>query len=166
VKKFVFAAALLFLTAFAPAAANAVQRNIYPDPALAHDELAAALKTAAATHKRVIMTFGGNWCPDCQVLDLYMHQPENQAILEANYILIHINIGRMDQNLDIAAKYQIPLDKGVPAVAVLNSDGRLLYSQRNGEFESMRRMQASAVTDFLHTWMPATAPCKTHQVTC
>ena len=165
-KKFLIAAVLLLSSAFVPGTATAVQRNIYPEPSLAHEELATALKNAAASHKRIIMTFGGNWCGDCQVLDIYMHQPENQAILEANYILIHINIGRMDQNLDIAEKYQIPLDKGVPAVAVLNSDGRLLYSQRNGEFESMRRMQSAAVTDFLHTWLPSAAPCKTRQVTC
>ena len=37
----------------------------------------------------------------------------------------------------------------VPAVAVLSSTGRLLYSQKGGEFESMRPMQSSAVTQFL-----------------
>jgi thiol:disulfide interchange protein len=41
-------------------------RDIYPDPAQAKTDLAAALKTAAATHKRVIVDFGGNWCGDCQ----------------------------------------------------------------------------------------------------
>ena len=40
--------------------------------------------------------------------------------------------GGMDQNLDIAERYQIPLNKGVPALAVLNSKGKLLYSQKGG----------------------------------
>jgi hypothetical protein len=61
-------------------------------------------------------------------------------------------IGRMDANADIAERYQIPLTKGVPAIAVLDDQGRLLYSQKTGEFETMRHMQTGAVTDFLIRW--------------
>ena len=49
-----------------------------------------------------------------------------------------------DANLDIASQYDIPLDKGVPALAVLSEKGELLYSQRGGEFEAMRRMDPSS----------------------
>jgi thioredoxin 1 len=55
----------------------------------------------------------------------------------------------------VAERYDIPLRKGVPALAVLDSDGRLLYSQKNGEFESMRSMDRTSVTDFLTNWAPA-----------
>jgi thioredoxin 1 len=55
--------------------------------------------------------FGGNWCTDCHVLDLYFHDSSNKPILEANYILVHVNVGRMDENLDIADRYQIPVHK-------------------------------------------------------
>jgi len=43
----------------------------------------------------------------------------------------------------------------VPALAVLDSDGRLLYSQKNGEFESMRSTDPRSVTAFLRKWAPA-----------
>jgi hypothetical protein len=69
-------------------------------------------------------------------------------------VLVHINIGRMNANVDIAEHYQIPLRKGVPALAVLGENGELLYSQKTGEFEAMRRMQSSSVTDFLAQWRP------------
>jgi thioredoxin 1 len=36
----------------------------------------------------------------------------------------------MDINLDIASRYQVPLDRGVPALAVLSDKGKLLYSQK------------------------------------
>ena len=139
--------------------------DIYPDPARAHADLAAALKQAAATHKRVLLDFGGNWCADCRALDFYFHDPANQSLLAGNYLLVHVNIGRMDQNLDIAAKYDVPLDKGVPALAVLDEQGQLVYSQKNGQFESMRNMQSSALTAFLSQWRPA-APCATTAVSC
>jgi thioredoxin 1 len=141
----------LAMLAFASGARPAVP-DIYPAPSRASADLAAALTSAAATHKRVILDFGGNWCTDCHVLDSYFHDSINKSILESNYILVHINVGHMDANVDIAARYQIPLKRGVPAVAVLDARGNLLYSQKTGEFEAMRQMQSEAVTDFLVHW--------------
>jgi len=146
----VLAVAVAFASALVPA--RSAERDIYPAPNQAKIDLAAALAASAAAHKRIILDFGGNWCPDCHVLDLYFHDPANRPILEANYILVHVNIGRMNENLDIAERYQIPLRKGVPALAVLGDGGELLFSQRTGEFEAMRGMQSSAVTDFLVRW--------------
>ena len=93
---------------------------------------------AAADHKRIILDFGGNWCTDCHVLDHYFHDAANAPLLQASYILVHINVERMTDNLDIAERYQIPLRKGVPALAVLGEKGELLYSQRTGEFEAAK----------------------------
>ena len=146
--------ALAALLALAAGTARSASREIYPDPAQARVDLAAALKTAAQSHKRILLDFGGNWCPDCQVLDLYFHDATNRPLLEAGFILVHVNIGREDANLDLAGQYEVPLAKGVPALAVLDEKGKLLYSQKGGEFEAMRRMDSSAVTAFLRQWKP------------
>jgi thiol:disulfide interchange protein len=145
---------LTSLLAFAALRAPGAERDIYPVPEQAKADLAAALAASAGNHKRIILDFGGNWCTDCRVLDLYFHDSANKPLLDADYILVHVNIGRMDQNLDIVERYQIPLRKGVPALAVLGRHGKLLYSQKGGEFEAMRGMQSSAVTDFLLRWKP------------
>lgn len=142
---------VLFAAVFAPTA-RSTEPDIYPAPGRAKADLSAALAASQASHKRVIVDFGGNWCTDCHVLDRYFHDPVNRPILDANFILVHINVGRMDENLDIAERYRIPLRKGVPALAVLGADGGLLYSQRTGEFEAMRGMQSSSVTEFLQHW--------------
>jgi thioredoxin 1 len=139
----------------APAAAPATEpgrAQIYPDGAQAKQDLAAALSRARKEHKRVLLDFGGNWCGDCQVLEIYFHDSNNRALLEQNFVLVPVNIGRYDENLDIATHYGVPVEKGVPALAVLSEDGRLLYSQRNGEFEAMRRMDSASVTQFLMQW--------------
>jgi thioredoxin 1 len=162
IKLFLLAAALLIVTS----SASSAERHIYPEPSQAKADIAAALKTAAATHKRVLLDFGGDWCGDCQVLDIYFHNPENRPILESNFVLVHINIGHMDENTDIAAHYQVPLDRGVPALAVLSEQGKLLYSQKGGEFEAMRRMQANSVTSFLVQWKPTKPGCSVMVVTC
>ena len=71
----------------------------------------------------------------------------------------------MDANLDIASQYGVPIEKGVPALAVLSEHGVLLYSQKNGEFEAMRRMESSSVTDFLAHWRRA-AHCSVAVANC
>jgi thioredoxin 1 len=157
---------LVALLAIGVSTARPATRDIYPDPGQAKADLAAALKIAAQTHKRVLIDFGGNWCGDCQVLDIYFHNAQNLPILEANFVLIHVNIGHMDTNLDIAGQYQVPVDKGVPALAVLSEKGKLLYSQKSREFEAMRRMEPSAVTGFLVQWKPTKAGCSAVMVNC
>ena len=144
--------ALATLLALGVGSALAANKQIYPDPSQAKLDLAAALKTAAAQHKRILLDFGGDWCGDCQVLDLYFHDATNRPILDANFVLVHVNIGHMDANMEIAEKYGIPLHKGVPALAVLDEKGALLYSQKTGEFEDMRHMESAAVTKFLLQW--------------
>lgn len=129
-------------------------RSIYPDPSLAKTEIRDALARAKAQHKRVILDFGGNWCGDCQVLDIYFHDPANKALLEQNFELVDVNIGRFDANQDIAARYGIPLQRGVPALVVLSPDGKVLLAQTHGEFESMRHLQSSDLTNFLNEWKP------------
>ena len=134
--------------------AAAQSRIIYSATADPHADIAQAIRTASAQHKHIIIDFGGNWCGDCQVLDIYFHQQPNLPLLENNYVLVHVDVGHMDKNTDVADKYGIPLKRGVPALAVLDEHGRLLYSQKNGEFEAMRRMDPNSVTEFLNEWKP------------
>ena len=132
-------------------------RHIYPTVPEATGDIAAALAEAKKSGKRVIVDFGGDWCPDCQVLDIYFHQSPNSELLARGFVKVNVNIGQMDQNIDVAAKYGVPIAKGVPALAVLDADGKVLYSQKTGEFNSMRRMQSSSVTEFLTKWKPQQA---------
>jgi thiol:disulfide interchange protein len=164
--KFLRGAAVGGLMLLMGVAAWPAGRTIYPDPGQAQADIAAALKTAGLTHKRVLLDFGGNWCGDCIVLDMYLHNEQNRALLEGNFVLVHVNVGEYDANLDLAKKYGIPLEKGVPAVAVLSDAGKLLYSQRSGEFESMRRLAPETVTKFLAQWKPGKAGCSVVAVNC
>ena len=145
---------------------RAAEPDIYPAPAQSRVNLTQALHAAKLEHKRILLDFGGNWCGDCHVLDIYMHNAQNKPILDANFILVHINVGHYDANLDLAKRYEIPLKKGVPAIAVLSDTGKLLYSQKGGEFESMSKMQSSSVTQFLTQWRPQKSGCSVMMVSC
>ncbi len=125
--------------------------HIYPEVAAAQADIAAAVQTARREHKRVLLDFGGDWCGDCQVLNVYFHQPDNLPLLEKNFVLVDVNVGRIDQNLEVGARYGVDLKKGVPALAVLNDKGVSLYGQ-SGQFSDMRHMESSSVHDFLEKW--------------
>ncbi|NYF77753.1 thioredoxin family protein [Granulicella arctica] len=144
--------ALFAQVAAAPSTVPFVKKHIYSETANPRADIAAALQQARREHKRVILDFGGDWCGDCQVLDIYFHQSPNEELLNKNFVLVHVFIGHLDLNVDIAEKYGIPLKKGVPALAVVNFHGKVLYSQQTGEFEDMRNMNVQSVTDFLKRW--------------
>jgi thiol:disulfide interchange protein len=130
----------------------AVKRHLYSAEADPKADIAVALKQASIEHKRVILDFGGDWCGDCQVLDIYFHQTPNVELLDKNFLLVHVDIGHFDKNLDITEKYDVPLQKGVPALTVIDANGKLLYSQQAAEFGDMRYMYPASVTDFLNRW--------------
>lgn len=128
-----------------------VNKNLYSETANPTADIAAALAQARREHKHVILDFGGNWCGDCQVLDIYYHQSPNAELLAKNFILVHVNIGHMDKNVDVAKKYKVPITKGVPALAVIDAHGNLLYSEHEKEFE---HTSPEAITAFLNRWKP------------
>lgn len=128
--------------------------QLYPPPEEAQTEISSALAAAAKDHKRVLLVFGGNWCYDCHVLDTTFRSKAFAPIVNANYHVIHINVGNYDANLDLADKYQIPLKKGVPSLAILDPDGKLIVSQKQGEFESTARIGPEDVLEFLKKWKP------------
>jgi thioredoxin 1 len=133
----------------------AEKKDLYPADADAPKEIEEALHTATKSHKRVMLVFGGNWCYDCHVLDAAFHLPEIAPTLNRNYVVVHVDVGEYNKNLDIAKKYEVPLERGVPAAAILDSTGKLLISQKNQEFEKARSMAPEDILAFLNKWKPA-----------
>lgn len=129
--------------------------DLYVADADAGKEIEEAKLRAGKEKKRVLLVFGANWCYDCHVLDHALHEGEAGRLMADNFVLVHVDIGEGDKNLDLLKTYKIPLEKGVPAVAILASDGRLLYSSGEGEFEAARRMLKKDLVVFLKRWRPA-----------
>ncbi len=126
--------------------------HLYPADADAKKEIDEALKLAARDKKRVLLVLGGNWCYDCHVLDRALHEGEAGKVARKNFLLVHVDIGEGDKNLDLVKKYKTTLDKGVPVVVVLNTDGNSLYSSDDGEFEAARKMMKKDLVAFLKRW--------------
>ena len=131
--------------------------HLYPDSEEAHKDLNAAIAAAQVDYKRVLVIFGANWCYDCHVLDTAMHTEPLASIVGDNYHVVHINIDEGKSNSDLADRFQIPIDKGVPSLAVIDASGQLITSQKQGEFESAEKIGIEDIRAFLDQWRPPSA---------
>ena len=128
--------------------------RLYPEPTDAHKDIDAALSAAQSDHKRVLVIFGGNWCYDCHVLDTAMRSDQLATLVAANYHVVHINVADGKANTDLGERFQVPFDKGFPALAVIDGSGQLITSQKQGEFESAEKIGMDDVSAFLNRWKP------------
>jgi thioredoxin 1 len=155
------AALLLTVTSAAQFKRVPLQAPAQPNPQLyradanAVQDIRRALATALKQHKNVLLDFGGNWCIDCHILENAFHQPRIAPLLNDNYIVVHVDVGKYDKNLDLATKYHIDLQKGVPSLAVLDSRGKVLYG--TSDFERAHLMSEDDVIQFLYKWKPPAA---------
>jgi thiol:disulfide interchange protein len=129
--------------------------QLYKANAIAAQDIRHALATAVKQHKNVLLDFGGNWCIDCHILENAFHQPRIAPLLNDNYLVVHVDVGKYDKNLDLAKKYHVDLQKGVPSLAVLDSQGKVLYG--TSDFERAHLMSEDDVIQFLYKWKPPAA---------
>ncbi|MGH9515218.1 MAG: thioredoxin family protein [Terriglobales bacterium] len=126
--------------------------KLYPPAGGAHGQITNALVQAGKTHKRVLVIFGADWCYDCHVLDRALERADIAPTLKRNYEVVHVDVGQGDKNQDLMNQYQVPMRRGIPAMAVLDASGQLLYSQKNGEFERARALGPEDLLEFLNKW--------------
>lgn len=127
---------------------------IYDEHADPNQMIQAAIAQATLAHKNIVLDFGANWCGDCHALDIEMHKPGLASLIEKNYVVVHIDVGRFNKNLEVAERYRVPIKHGIPALAVLGPHGNLLYAQDQGQFADARRLGENSFRDFFERWVP------------
>ena len=140
--------AALSAGAQAPAPAAGSGWRGYDETADARAAIEQARAQAAAAGKRVLIVFGANWCGDCRVLDTAMKQGRLKALLDGRFLVVKVDVGRFDRNVDIAQRYGVPLKKGIPTVAVLATDGSPAFVTSGGELADARSMGEEALIAF------------------
>ena len=135
----------LISSVMAPAVAADVPYNEAAD---AKADIRAALAAAQQAKVPVLVVFGANWCGDCRMLDTAFKTGASAPLMAKSFRIVKVDVGRFDRNVDIATGYGVPLKSGIPAVAVLAANGRLLYATAGGELADARKMGDTGVLDF------------------
>jgi len=114
-----------------------------------------ALATAVKEHREVLIDFGANWCPDCRALDVMFHSAQVEPLLQKDYLVVAVDVGQWNHNIDLAEQYVNLQTSGIPALVVLTSDGTLRTATSDGSFSNARTMDPSGVSAFLTRWAPS-----------
>ena len=138
----------LALAVFAFSGLVAAAPAPYDEAADAKADIKAAQAEAKRAKVPLIVVFGANWCGDCKMLDVSFKTGAAAPLMEKNFRVVKVNVGRFDHNTDIAEAYGVPLKKGIPAVAVLSEDGKPLYATRSGELADARAMGDAGIYEF------------------
>jgi len=123
------------------------------DPALdARVQVAAAQAAAKASGKLLLIDMGGNWCADCRILAAVMDLPGIAQFVDAHYVVVMIDAGRMNRNLDIPARWGVDRLEGVPNVLIVDRRGRLVNAGHTAALADARSMTPQALADWLARW--------------
>jgi thiol-disulfide isomerase/thioredoxin len=124
----------------------------YDESADANADVAAGLAKAKATHRLLLVDLGGNWCPDCRLLAALMRQPELARFVEAHYVVVPVDVGRMNRNLQIPARWGVDKVTGVPSLLIVDRQGHLLDQGHTAALADARHMTPQALADWLARW--------------
>jgi thiol-disulfide isomerase/thioredoxin len=127
----------------------------YDATADADKQVAAAAAKAKAAGKLLLIDLGGNWCGDCRVLAGIMRLPEVAAFVDKHYVVVTVDVGHMNKNLQIPHKYGVATVEGVPAILVVDRHGKLRDTGHVAALADARSMNPQALADWLAQWTGA-----------
>ncbi|MBI1212732.1 MAG: thiol reductase thioredoxin [Alphaproteobacteria bacterium] len=114
--------------------------------------VAATIARAKASGKRVLIDLGGNWCTDCRILAAVMELPELKAFVAEHYEVVEIDVGRMNKNMQIPARYGVTKLEGVPTVLIVEPDGKLINATNAADLADARSMNPQGIANWLARW--------------
>lgn len=117
-----------------------------------HAQVAAAQAEARREHKLLLVDLGGNWCPDCRLLAALMREPEVAAFVQAHYVVVTVDVGHMDKNLDIPGHWGMSRVEGVPNVLIVDAHDKLVNAGHTSALSDARHMSPQALADYLARW--------------
>jgi thiol:disulfide interchange protein len=123
--------------------------QIYQPTQITPGMLAHAIKTAREQNKFLMVEFGANWCEDCVALARNLEQGETRDYFEKHFVILKVDVGRFDRNLDLAKSIGVDLDKGIPTAVFFAPDGNKVGATNKGELEPARKYGNKQIYAFL-----------------
>jgi thioredoxin-related protein len=151
-RKALLLAAAVFVLAANGAAAQAKKDIGYDTRANAFEQLDAAVATAAAEDKLVLLISGGDWCSWCHYLAAFLERaPALDAALHEVFVVQKIYVGDENMNKEFFAR--LPKAAGAPHFWVLSSTGEVLASQDTLPLEDgAKSYDPGKFTAFVEQW--------------
>jgi len=116
-------------------------------------QLNAFINDSIAKELQPVIIFGGNWCPDCRILEGTLKIQTIKEFLQEHYQIMHIDIGRYDRNMELMNHLNIESKKGVPRVVILNLKKEVLNSSTSSEWTSARERKQQEIFNYFQEYV-------------
>lgn len=74
------------------------------------------------------------------------------SLIDSRFVVVKIDVGNFNKNLDLANRYGNPIQKGIPAAVVVTPADQVLYSTKAGELADARRMGERGIGVSMPSW--------------
>ncbi|MFL2703104.1 MAG: thioredoxin family protein [Gammaproteobacteria bacterium] len=98
--------------------------------------------------KQPIIIFGGNWCPDCRILEGTLQLPTIKKYMIEHYEIMHVDVGRYDKNMNLISYFKIPKEEGVPRVLVFDTNKNILNMESTKEWTTARDRKQQEIFNY------------------
>ena len=98
--------------------------------------------------KQPIIIFGGNWCPDCRILEGTLQLPTIKKYMIEHYEILHVDVGRYDKNMNLISYFKIPKEEGVPRVLVFDTNKNILNMESTKEWTTARDRKQQEIFNY------------------
>ena len=103
--------------------------------------------------KQPVIIFGGNWCPDCRILEGTLAMPTIKKFIDQHYQIMHIDIGRYDRNMELMNHLNIESKKGVPRVVILDFEKNIVNSTTSSEWTTARDRKQQEIYNYFQKFV-------------
>ena len=146
-------AMLLFVLAAVPVLAQEEKAKPYNEEINAMTQIDEAVAQADKEGKFVICQVGGNWCPWCLRFNDFIHADEEiNALVEKNFVYIHVNYSPKNKNLDAMKRLGNCTRFGFPVMVVMCNKGNVLHIQDSSFLEEGKGYNKEKVLRFFQNW--------------
>jgi thioredoxin-related protein len=134
----------------------AQERKLYDPRADAAAAIEAAIKSAAAENKFVLIQAGGNWCRWCiEFARFCKADAQIDSLINNSFVWYHLNWSKENQNMPVFKKYGYPQRFGFPVFIILNAKGERIHTQNSEYLEDGKKSYSrEKVFSFLEMWTP------------
>jgi hypothetical protein len=130
--------------------------QIYDESADAAKQIDSGLEMAKQERKRVLLEFGANWRDPCHQLNWFLTTNLDVAgELGKDYVVVLVDVNK-GHNSHLEMSYGHPIHNGLPAMSILDADGKLLTTKIPTEWVEAGNYIPEKVTGFLQQWAAGT----------
>ena len=124
-----------------------------------------ALVRAAQTDRLVLISMGGNWCPDCRVLSGMMKTGALADYIDDRFEVVRVDVGRpvaaetgggfagYERNRAVAERFGQGAFEGVPTLLIVTPEGEVLNANEPSIFRNARDRNPQDLADYLHRYV-------------